>query len=78
MGHVVFDKEKAIVAGQVSDVADAAGAKVVHGDDLMALAQEAVAKMRTNKACSTSDQDAHNNSSPKGTGVFLIDCVAFV
>ena len=49
LGHVVADKLEFLVVEQVSDIRFPAGKKIVEADDLVALIQKPLAKMRADK-----------------------------
>src|ERR1019366_3857926 len=54
--HIVVNKLKIRQPQQVRDVLHRAGAKIIHADDLVALRDEAVAKMATEKSGSAGDK----------------------
>jgi len=45
--HVLFDKTECGIALQFPDIIRIAGHQVIHADDLMAMANEIIAKMGT-------------------------------
>ena len=55
LGDVVVDEREVRVAGEVGDVVGVARDQVVDGDDAMAFGQQAVAKMRAEKAGAAGD-----------------------
>ena len=56
--HVLLDKAKALVSREVLNVPRAARNQVVHGDDLVSLAEEPVTQMRSEEPGTARDQNA--------------------
>ena len=53
--HIMADEQKLAVPGEVDNVIRAAGDEIIHPDNGMAFSQEAVAKMRPEKTCCSSN-----------------------
>jgi hypothetical protein len=53
---------KILVVEQMGDVRLPTGEKVVHANDIMAVVEEAFAKVRTEKTGSAGDEDAFHDS----------------
>ena len=56
--HVVTDQLEAIVAQEMRDMVLAAGEKVIDAEDLMTLAQQALAEVRPQESAAAGYQDA--------------------
>jgi hypothetical protein len=50
------------VLQQMYDVLAPPGEKIVETDDLVTIADQSIAEMAAQKTCSSSNQDAHENS----------------
>ena len=57
-------EREAAVAREDAEVAALARDEVVHPDDLVALAEEALAEVRAQEAGRAGDEDAHGGSTP--------------
>jgi hypothetical protein len=51
----VFNKEKALVAGQVGNVVGITGQQVVHSNDIMTFSQQAITEVTTQKTGAASN-----------------------
>jgi hypothetical protein len=60
--HVVVDERETTATGQVGNVIDATGAKVVHGDYLVALIEKSIAQVRADETSPAGDENAHRPS----------------
>ena len=57
-GHIVAQQLKVRMIEQMGDVVLGAGEEVVKTDDIMAVVQQAFAKVRAEEACTANDEDA--------------------
>ena len=63
LGDIVLDELERRVGRQVRDVAATAGQQVVHADDLVAVAEEPLAKMRPDESRATGDDRSQGEPS---------------
>ena len=59
IGNIVENETETLVAGQVGDVIAAAGDEVVHGDDAVAIREQAITEMRADETCAAGKKYAH-------------------
>ncbi len=59
IGHIVLDEMKALMTGQVGNVVCVACDQVVHRDHMMALLQQPIAEMASQKPGSAGDKNSH-------------------
>ncbi len=62
LGDVVFDESERRVINKLCNVAPAAGQKVVHADDFVAITHESLAKVRPDEPRSPSNDCSHGES----------------
>ena len=62
VGDVLKYEGKAAIAGQMGDVIRVAGDQVVHSDDGVAICQQPVAQVRSDKAGAAGDEYAHTEN----------------
>src|SRR4051794_9072964 len=62
IGDITPRQTKARIGDEVLDIARRAGAEVVQAEDLITLQQQSLAKMRTEKTCSTCNDGSRHTS----------------
>ncbi len=59
VGDVLLDIQKTVLPCQVSNVVGRACQQVVHSDDVVTTRQKTITQVRSNKTCSTGNQNPH-------------------
>ena len=64
LGNVVLQKSEAFMAGQVGNVFHGTGRKIIHTGNAVPLVQQTLAKMRSDEAAASGDQNIHDDFPP--------------